>query len=194
MSNIQDNINQALGTSAVLLNLNPAVRDAAERKAEERILEKKEKVLEKKLPLYEKDHAALLNDPDFKKGKEFYDSLNEVFSENHEIARRRFELNPNEETYDEMKKSRDLIKRLKEVNSQYENNENPLVSRQRKAERALQDKKKAKEEQMKKVKGKIDINGMYNKLKSGEISQEEYNSWFAALPGSQPDDDREVWR
>lgn len=203
LPNFQQSVNQTLGIAGALAGLS----GVPQRAAENRNIKKQQAILDKQA------EAATAS------GKPINPEIEAELSQRQlELSKKRFETNPSEKTYQEYAKQiptiiredpedihiermegiPDEARRAAEYDYAYQQayrKELSNLEMQQQAMDRMSRQSQAKETQRDKIKRYVDINGMYNKLKSGEISQEEYNSWFAALPGSQPDDDdREVWR
>lgn len=90
---IQGDINQALGTLGALATFSPQLQEHAENMAENRKLNKRQKVLDEQI-------AAATSS-----GKALRPEVEEAIDkESRDIAKRKFELNPSKETYEEYAK------------------------------------------------------------------------------------------
>lgn len=94
MGQIQNSINQTIGTAAVLASLSPAVKQGAEARAEVNKLNRESKILS--------EQAAVLNNQE----EVDLDQLGTISDRLSELDKRKFELNPNDKTYTDYYKSR----------------------------------------------------------------------------------------
>lgn len=195
---IQNNINNIIGMAAIANRLDPKTQIEAQRQEELENLDARETALKERTSAFnegrksrkyvDKDGNPLskekihkLKVADLEEGKLQSD-------ERFDIAKRRFELSPSAETYDKYSKSRAINSNF---NDFYNRVKTYDENRQKQAMADMQSQADSMSAQKSKYKRFIDVNAMYDKVKKGEISQEEYETWFSALPNSQPDNDRD---
>lgn len=196
---IQSSINNILGMAAVAKKLDPKEQAEAQRQAELENLDARETALKERNKAFvaAQKSRSYVDDKGNPLSKEMREKLRMSDIEEAkrqsegrlDIAKRRFELSPSVETYD-------TYSRLSVANRNFNDFYNARVKaydekRQEQAMADMQSQAESMSAQKDKYKRHMDINAMYDKVKKGEMSQDEYESWFSALPNSQPDDDRD---
>lgn len=190
---IQGSINNIIGMAAAAKMLDPRAQEEAKRQAELETLDAREQAINERSKAYveaQKGRGKVELTPQMKEKLRMAD-LEEAKlqgDERFDIAKRRFELSPSKDTYDAYAKSR-------VVNQNFSGFYNARKKeyderRQEQAMADMQSQADAMSKQKSGYKRYMDIDAMYDRVKKGEISQDEYEAWFSALPGSQPYDDR----
>lgn len=199
MPNFQSSINQFLGTAGVLAGLSGVPQARAAKKAELKNLDARETALRERNKAFvaAQKSRSYVDDKGNPLSKEMREKLRMSDLEEAklqgdmrlDIAKRRFELSPSAETYDAYSRSRVTNRNFNDFYSArvkaYDD------SRQKRAMADVQSQAESMSAQKDNYKRYMDINAMYDKVKKGEISQDEYEAWFSSLPNSQPDDDRD---
>lgn len=192
---IQSSINNILGMAAVAKKLDPKAQAEAQKQAELENLDAREGVLRDRFRTLSQTFAGDKDPKDMTPEEvELYksrtladrDELDDIMNQHLDVAKRRYELSPSKETYGayrELSAHRKMVDSAR--NMAYDS------SRQEQAMADMQSQADSMSAQKDKYKRHMDINAMYDKVKKGEITQDEYESWFSALPNSQPDDDRD---
>lgn len=174
LPNFQGAINQIIGQAGTIAALSGATQERREKKA----LGKQEQILAQAAEI-----AGSAPQADVE-GTVAHQTSQDIAKERTEIAKKQFEMSPTREGYKKYSELRSAaynlpIARLPaDEDAQVEAMDRMNIQSQ------------AKKKQQDKIKRYVDINAMYDRVKKGEISQDEYEAWFSALPGSQPDDDR----
>lgn len=196
---IQSSINNIIGMAAVAKKLDPKAQEEAKRQAELENLDAREQALSERNKAFvaAQKSRSYVDDKGNPLSKEMREKLRMSDLEEAklqgdmrlDIAKKRFELSPSAETYDAYSRSR-------VTNRNFNDFYNARVkaydeSRQKRAMADVQSQADSMSAQKDNYKRYMDINAMYDRVKKGEISQDEYEAWFSSLPNSQPDNDRD---